>query len=191
MGSGSCSSTLQGDGAAKHASKLRREGPLAGLRTALRSISRRISQGEFPCVSTGEFPCVCSSLECPSWWSASSGSRRRRAASRLPWTSVPASVPAVKTADAPTKAADEASSAAAGTDAVHDQSIGNAREGVGEQVGQRRCRCHAERRHRKAGQRRSPHRRRGQRKRRQPQGGASQRRRCWDSLQTLWRHSRI
>ena len=62
---------------------------------------------------TGEFPCVCSSLECPSCRSASSRSRRhRRAASRLPWRACRRSVPAVKTGDAPTKGADEASNAA-------------------------------------------------------------------------------
>ena len=37
---------------------------------------------------------------------------------------------------------------------VYDQAIGNAREGVGEQGGQRRDRCHAERRRRKGRQRR-------------------------------------
>ena len=70
-------------------------------------------------------------------------------------TSVTPNFPAVNTGDAPTKAADEASNAARLEQMhVHDRSIGNAREGVGEQVGQRRGRCHAERRHRKGRRRR-------------------------------------
>ena len=72
-----------------------------------------------------------------------------------------ANVPAVKTEDAPTKAAGEASSAdQPGRDAGYDQALGNAREGVGEQGGQRRDRCHAERRRRKRPSKKTPLRKR-------------------------------